>query len=129
MASVLAQYVTAKQEEMSNDIEFMHGRTKGETIVGTLYTIKDYAFIKGKKGEYAVFITEEDKEHFFNGGKAITDMMKLVEEANLHGDLKEEGIPFVSHGKITTNNGNSFTKVTFYPSAETLNMKSNDLPF
>lgn len=126
MLSKLAQYVSAKQEELSNDIEFMHGRKKEELIEGRLYNIIDYAFIKGKKGDYAVFITKEDDKHFFNGGKAINDMLKLIEEAELHEDVRNEGLPILSHGKIQTNNGNTFTKVTFYPTEKQLN---NVLPF
>lgn len=96
-------------------IEFMDKRTKGETeeLLDQVVTIRDYAFITGQEGEYAVFIIDEDADKFYFGGKVITDNLKAFSEEE-HEELKEEGLPTLFAERVSKNK-RKYISVEFYP--------------
>ena len=96
-------------------IEFMDKRTKGETeeLLDQVVTIRDYAFISGQDGEYAVFIIDEDADKFYFGGKVITDNLKAFSEEE-HEELKEEGLPTLFAERVSKNK-RKYISVEFYP--------------
>ena len=96
-------------------IEFMDKRTKGETeeLLDQVVTIRDYAFISGQEGEYAVFIIDEDADKFYFGGKVITDNLKAFSEEE-HEELKEEGLPTLFAERVSKNK-RKYISVEFYP--------------
>lgn len=96
-------------------IEFMEGRTKGEmeTLLEKTITIRDYAFISGTEGEYAVFIIDEDPTAFYFGGKVLTDNLKSLNEED-HEELKAEGLPAFISQRISKNK-RKYISVEFYP--------------
>lgn len=108
-----------KAESMNSGkgIEFMEGRTKGETeeLLDKVCTIRDYAFISGTDGEYAVFIIDEDPKTFFFGGKVLTDNLKAFTEEE-HAELKAEGLPTYITQR-TSKNKRKYIAVEFYPEA------------
>lgn len=108
-----------KAEAMNSGkgIEFMEGRTKGDTeeLLGNTVTIRDYAFISGTEGEYAVFIVDEVKDKFFFGGKVITDNLKGFTEED-HSELKESGLPTL-FSQRTSKSKRKYISVEFYPEA------------
>ena len=104
-------------------IEFMDKRTKGETeeLLDKVVTIRDYAFIEGTEGEYAVFIIDENDEKFYFGGKVITDNLKAFTEEE-HEELIKEGLPTL-FSQRTSKSKRKYISVEFYPTT------SDDLPF
>lgn len=98
-------------------IEFMEGRTKGETeeLLEKTITIRDYAFITGTDGEYVVFIIDEDPKTFFFGGKVLTDNLKALTEVE-HEELKADGLPTYITQR-TSKNKRKYIAVEFYPEA------------
>ena len=96
-------------------IEFMDKRTKGETeeLLDQVVTIRDYAFITGQEGEYAVFIIDEDADKFYFGGKVITDNLKALSEEE-HEELKQEGLPTLFAERVSKNK-RKYISVEFYP--------------
>ena len=106
-----------KAESMNSGkgISFMEGRTKGETetLIGNVVTIRDYAFITGTEGEYAVFIIDEDPKCFYFGGKVMTDNLKEFTEEE-HKELIAEGLPTKFDTRKSKNKRN-YTSVEFYP--------------
>ena len=108
-----------KAESMNSGkgIEFMEGRTKGETeeLLDKVCTIRDYAFITGTDGEYVVFIIDEDPKSFFFGGKVLTNNLKALSEEE-HEELKADGLPtYLTQRK--SKNKKTYTAVEFYPEA------------
>ena len=106
-----------KAESMNSGkgIEFMEGRTKGETeeLLEKTVTIRDYAFITGEEGEYAVFIVDEDKKKFFFGGKVLTDNLKSFDLSD-HAEVIADGLPtkFTQRKSKAKRN---YIAVEFYP--------------
>ena len=96
-------------------IEFMDKRSKGETeeLLDQVVTIRDYAFISGQDGEYAVFIIDEVADKFYFGGKVITDNLKALSEED-HEELKAEGLPTLFAERLSKNK-RKYISVEFYP--------------
>ena len=69
-----------KKEHEVQGIPFMEGRTLSTMEVGRIYTINDFGFINGDKGEYVVVSTKEDEKVFYFGGMVLTQLMKDIEE-------------------------------------------------
>ena len=73
-------------------IKFMEGKEKGETLelLDKVYvTLRDFDFINGNDGEYAVFIIDEIPDNFFFGGTVLTRWLKTLseeEKAELQAD-------------------------------------------
>ena len=112
--------MSLKEKAMSMNsgkgIEFMGERTKGETeellALGTA-TIRDYAFIEGTDGEYAVFIVDEVKEKFFFGGSVLTQNLRTFTEEE-HAEVMEEGLP-VKFELRKSKSKRNYVGVEFYP--------------
>lgn len=108
-----------KAESMNSGkgIEFMEGRTKGESeeLLDRVVTIRDYAFITGTEGEYAVFIVDEEAKKFYFGGKVITDNLKALTEEE-HEELKADGLPTL-FGQRVSKGKRKYISVEFYPEA------------
>lgn len=69
-----------KKEHEVQGIPFMEGRTLSTMEVGRIYTINDFGFINGDKGEYVVVSTKEDEKVFYFGGMVLTQLMKDIEK-------------------------------------------------
>lgn len=114
-------------KEQNGTKESFIGRTgeKIDSILGKVVTLRDYEHRSKKKGNnydsFIVFIVDEDKEHYYNGGTKMKDFISKVEEENMVEDLQREGVPILMK-KTKTSNGNTFTNITFYP-------PESDLPF
>ena len=73
-------------------IKFMEGKEKGETLElldKEYVTLRDFDFINGNEGEYAVFIIDEIPDNFFFGGTVLTRWLKTLseeEKAELQAD-------------------------------------------
>lgn len=113
-------------ETLNNEIECMKNRAKADCnlLTGKISTIIDFDWLTDSKSneKYPVFIIKEDKEHYFFGGKALSNALHTIEDSGLKDDLKEEGLK-VTMEKIKTKNKNDFMKVTFNP------LPFNPLPF
>lgn len=106
----------AKSMNASKGIEFMGEREKGETkdLLNKVVTIRDYDFINGTDGEYVVFIVDEDKKHFFFGGKVITDNLRAFNDEEKE-QIKANGLPSLFGEKVSKQNKKTYTSVEFYP--------------
>ena len=106
-----------KAESMNSGkgIEFMEGRTKGEMeeLLDKKVTIRDYAFITGTDGEYAVFIIDEDKKKFYFGGKVLTDNLKQFDNSD-HVEVISDGLP-TKFTQRTSKSKRKYISVEFYP--------------
>ena len=115
----------AKGMNAGKGIEFMEGRNKGEAeeLLDRTVTIRNFDFINGENGEYAVFIIDEDEENFYFAGSVLTDNLKQLVPAK--EQIISEGLPTKftqrkSKAKIVTNNNSkkakrNYTAVEFYP--------------
>lgn len=96
-------------------IQFMEGRTKGETdeLLDKTVTIRDYAFINGTDGEYVVFIVDKVNDKFYFGGKVLTDNLKQLTDEE-HVELMSEGLPTKFTLRVSKNK-KKYVAVEFYP--------------
>ena len=98
-------------------IEFMDTRTKGDasTLAGKTVTIVDFGFIKSNDGgDYAVFIVEEDADHFFFGNAVLTDKLHLVDNAGRKDEIHLHPATFTKQvSKKGPRKGKTYTMVTF----------------
>ena len=106
-----------KAESMNSGkgIQFMEGRTKGETdeLLDKTITIRDYAFINGTDGEYVVFIVDKVNDKFYFGGKVLTDNLKQLTDEE-HVELMSEGLPTKFTLRVSKNK-KKYVAVEFYP--------------
>ena len=106
-----------KAESMNSGkgIVFMEGRTKGETeeLIDKTVTIRDYAFINGTDGEYAVFIVDGENKKFYFGGKVLTDNLKAFTDEE-HAELISDGLPTRFTLRVSKNK-KKYVAVEFYP--------------
>lgn len=104
----------AKGMNAGKGIEFMEGRSKGEAeeLLDRTVTIRNFDFINGENGEYAVFIIDEDEENFYFAGSVLTDNLKQLVPAK--EQIIEEGLPtkFTQRKSKAKRN---YTAVEFYP--------------
>ena len=112
--------MSLKDEALSKNsgkgIDFMSDRTKGEMdeLIGEVVTIRDYAFITGDDGEYAVFIIDENNEKFYFGGKVITDDLKSFSD-EAKAEIKANGLPTLFTKQMNKKGKREYVAVTFYP--------------
>lgn len=106
----------AKSMNAGQGIEFMSDRTKGETdeLIGRVVTIRDYAFINGDDGEYAVFIIDENDDKFYFGGMVLTNNLKELTDEE-HQELKNDGLPALFKKQMNKKGKREYTSVEFYP--------------
>lgn len=82
-------------------IEFMDNATRGSVKeIATsnneplnAFTVRDYGFLMGENGEFAVFCLNEIDNVFYFGNAQITSVLRQIEDANmrdefLSGDVK-----------------------------------------
>ena len=104
----------AKGMNAGKGIEFMEGRNKGEAdeLLDRTVTIRNYDFINGENGEYAVFIIDEDEENFYFAGSVLTDNLRQLEAHK--EEIIAEGLPtkFTQRKSKAKRN---YTAVEFYP--------------
>lgn len=91
-------------------------RIKGKTedILDKELTLIDYEFHTNARGEYVTVIFEEFPEHFFFGGKVLTDFVKDLEnefgELEAHKQVLADGVK-LSLTTAKSRAGFSYTKV------------------
>lgn len=99
-------------------IEFMEGRTKGDTeeLLQVKYaTIRDYDFIENEEGEYVVFIIDQVADKFFFGGSVLTNNLKsLTPEEKT--ELQNDGLPTKFETRKSKKK-RDYMAVEFYPEA------------
>lgn len=104
----------AKGMNAGKGIEFMEGRNKGEAeeLLDRTVTIRNFDFINGENGEYAVFIIDEDEENFYFAGSVLTDNLRRLVPAK--EQVIEKGLPtkFTQRKSKAKRN---YTAVEFYP--------------
>ncbi len=102
--------------ELSNKLEIMNGRTKGENIdiASKSVTIIDYDFIHDADKEYAVYVVKEFPELFFYGGMVLSEQLKTLDAKGAKDIIKTEGLP-IKLTPIKSKKGRSYFGVEFYP--------------
>lgn len=110
-----------KVQEVANGsvIDFMVGRTKADynLPMRQLLTIKNFDFLQGDNGEYAVVIFEGDDKHFHFMGTVVTDKLKKIQENILPSELEELldcGIECIFEQKVSKNKFR-YCDVLFFP--------------
>jgi hypothetical protein len=94
------------------------------------YHIRDYDFLLDSPDkEYVVFQIDEDKEHFYFGGKVLTDQMKHLDAEGFGDEIRRDGIPVAfteKKSKKPNEQGryNYYTAVTFFPDEDGKGMES-----
>lgn len=103
-----------RAKEMTVRLPFMEGREKGnlDDLRQKPVTIREYGFLKGDSGEYAVFIVEEDPANFYFGGIVLTDALATFEAEGYHQAIVEEGLKIMMTLKKSKNN-KPYTNVEF----------------
>ena len=96
-------------------IPFMKDRTRGELteILDKKVNIKDFDFISGKNGDYAVFIIDEVADSFYFGGSVITDALKDISDEEKE-EVKANGLPVLFYEAKSKNN-RKYYGAKFYP--------------
>ena len=106
----------AKSLNSGNGIEFMENRTKGEVeeLIDQTLTIRDYAFITGDDGEYAVFIVDEVEDKFYFGGMVVTEDLKQFTPEE-HEEIRKDGLPTLFSKRTNKKGKREYTAIEFYP--------------
>ena len=109
--SKLTDYVQSK----GKGIPFMEGREKEDlrSLLDSEVTIKDYDFLNGDNGEYAVFIIAEDDTKFYFGSSVVTDALKDLDNAGLKEDVRAEGLKVKLVERISKNGKRKYIGVTY----------------
>mgnify|MGYP004702745727 CR=1 FL=1 len=97
-------------------IDFMDGRTKGDvkSLNGKIVEVNDYSFLKGDDGDYVVFTTKQDPDHFYFGAMVMTDNFKKFTEADKL-EIQKDGIPVMFEEKKNKKGNRTYQAITFYP--------------
>ena len=105
------------QEMSAPQLPIMEDREKGNSddLTGVILTIRDYGFLNGDNGEYAVFIVDEEPKEFFFGGKVLTEALQEFDADGYHQTINDEGLPVVLTKKKTKDGKKNYTAVLFYP--------------
>ena len=106
-------------------IKFMEGKEKGETLElldKDYVTLRDFDFINGNNGEYAVFIVDELPEYFFFGGQLLTEWLKGFSEEE-KAELQNTGF------KAVFSERKSDKSKRKYISVKPFNDVNEELPF
>jgi hypothetical protein len=115
----------------------MQGRDKQDfnTLISTdeapiIVTIIDYDFLLDSPDkEYIVFILKDDPQHFYFGGKVLTDQMRHLDSEGYGDEIRHDGIPvkFVEKKSKKANEQgryNYYTAVTFFPDEDGTGMEA-----
>jgi hypothetical protein len=86
-----------RSAELGNRLPIMEGRKKGalDDIINKQVTIRDYGFLPGESGDYAVFILDEDAKAFYFAGKVLTADLQELDKDEYHDAVVAEGLPIV----------------------------------
>lgn len=110
-----------KINAVEGSIPFMEDRTKGDISTGIVTTLKDYGYIKGEDGLYAVMDFEEYPDFFFFGGSVVTKKLQevdLVLTPEEKASALEQGIPVIFTRKKNKSGKKEYTTCEFYPNTE-----------
>ena len=104
-------------------IPFMDGRTKVDIPVNEGLHLKDYGFIEGDDGPFAVMLFEEYPENFMFGNSIVTDDIKTIEKDM---SSKEQALNLLAgvtmkFAKRTSKRGRDYMLVEF--------IEDNPIPF
>ena len=104
-------------------IPFMEGRTKTDIPVNEGLHLKDYGFIEGDDGAFAVMLFEEYPDNFMFGNSIVTNCITTIEE-----DMgsKEQALSLLAgasmkFSKRTSRRGREYMSVEF--------IEDNPIPF
>lgn len=118
-----------RAKQFSILLPFMEGKEKGdmERLHDGNWTINDYGFLidssDGSDKKYVCFTVKEDPQHFYFGGKVLTDQLQQLEDEGFHEDIINEGLPVAFETKKSKNKDAKtglflkYTSVIFYPEA------------
>lgn len=108
-----------RAKEFTAQLPLMQGRTKGEAaeLIGQVVTIRDYGFLNGDTGEYAVFTVDEEPQQFFFGGSVLTEQLQEMEKDGYHAEIQADGLPMALVTR-KSKKGRDYTGVIFYPDAQ-----------
>lgn len=106
------------QKATASDIlPLMEGKEKGEiNDFNRIYTINDFDFMKGDKGDFAVFTIKETQNHFFFGATVLTDKLKTLQNTFTPDELAfvlQHGIT-VKFGKKRGRSGFTYTTADLF---------------
>lgn len=103
-------------QSMTTILPFMEGKTKADQkdLIGEIVTIREYGFMAGDNGDFAVFTTDEYPDKFFFAGQVLTKHLKAIDDAGYHDDTVAEGLPTLFSVKKSKNKM-IYTNVSFYP--------------
>lgn len=107
--SVSGSFIYKDREKIEKDL-LMATYPDGVTIVGA-------DLVSGDSGIYAVAIFAENPKQYFNGGKALTDIVKEWADGYedcevMSADLQASGGVKVKFTKTKTKSGHDFTAVS-----------------
>lgn len=107
--SVSGSFIYKDREKIEKDL-LMATYPDGVTIVGA-------DLVSGDNGIYAVAIFAENPKQYFNGGKAVTDIVKEWADGYedceaMSADLQASGGVKVKFTKTKTKSGHDFTAVS-----------------
>lgn len=104
-------------------IPFMDGRIKTNIPIGKCLHLKDYGFINGDDGPFAVMLFEEYPKNFMFGNSIVTDDIKTIEK-----DMgsKEQALNLLAGASMkftlrTSKRGREYMSVEF--------IEDNPIPF
>ena len=102
-------------ESLDTSCPIMEGREKGELrdIVGVQVHITDYDFLEGDNGSYAVFIIDEDKDHFYFSSTVLTQYLVNLDQNGYKETIQTEGLPVTLTKRKSKNNREYFAVKLF----------------
>lgn len=108
-----------RAQELNKRPSIMEGRNKGENdkIVGKIFTIGDYDFLKDDKGsEYVVYTLKELDDLFFFGGITLTQHLRTLDLEGYKDTIKSDGLP-IRLSQSKSKKGRTYYTVEFAPRA------------
>ena len=88
----------------------MENREKGELkdIIGVQIIIKDFDFLEGDNGSYAVFIVEGIDDKFYFASSVLTEYLVALDENGFKEVIQSDGLPILLTKKKSKNNREYF---------------------
>lgn len=107
--NVSGSFIYKDREKIDNDL-LIATYPDGVTVNGA-------DLVSGENGVYAVAIFAENPKQYFNGGKALTDIVKEWADGykdceTMSADLNKSGGVKIKFTKTKTKSGHDFTAVT-----------------
>jgi hypothetical protein len=106
-----------RTQELSNQLPFMQGRTKGDLdgIKDMIITIREFGFMNDNNKEYVAFIINEDPHCFYFGGQVLTDNMRKLEADGYTEEIVKDGLPVLLGTRRSKTSNKDYTTVEFFP--------------